>query len=84
MSISSSLDGSVRPRALSRWTSDPFRDFKTSPTIIRLAVMMYIRFPPSLRRVEDLLHGRGIDISYETCLTASRNFAPTSPRREVN
>ena len=28
--------------------------------------MMYIRFPLSLRQVEDLLHGRGIDISYET------------------
>jgi len=28
----------------------PFRYFKTSPEIIRLAVMMYIRFPLSLRR----------------------------------
>ena len=28
--------------------------------------MMYTRFPLSLRRVEDLLHERGIDISYET------------------
>ena len=27
---------------------------------------MYIRFPLSLRQVEDLLHERGIDISYET------------------
>ena len=43
-----------------------FRYFKTSPDIIRLAVMMYIRFPLSLRQVEDLLHERGIDISYET------------------
>jgi len=33
----------------------PFRYFKTSPEIIRLAVMMYIRFPLSLRNVEDLL-----------------------------
>jgi putative transposase len=37
-----------------------------SPEIIRLAVMMYVRFPLSLRNVEDLLHERGIDISYET------------------
>ena len=44
----------------------PFRYFKTSPEIIRLAVMMYVRFPLSLRQVEDLLHERGIDISYET------------------
>jgi putative transposase len=29
-------------------------------------VMMYVRFPLSLRNVEDLLHERGIDISYET------------------
>ena len=34
--------------------------------MIRLAVMMYVRFPLSLRQVEDLLHERGIDISYET------------------
>jgi putative transposase len=33
----------------------PCRYFKTSPEIIRLAVMMYIRFPLSLRDVEDLL-----------------------------
>ena len=44
----------------------PFRCFKTSPEIIRLAVMMYIRFPLSLRSVEDLLHERGIDICHET------------------
>jgi putative transposase len=44
----------------------PFRYFKTSPEIIRLAVMMYVRFPLSLRQVEDLLHERGIDISHET------------------
>ncbi|MCC3306806.1 hypothetical protein LKE13_18540 [Sneathiella sp. HT1-7] len=35
---------------------NPFRYFKTSPEIIRLAVMMYVRFPLSLRNVEDLLH----------------------------
>ncbi len=27
----------------------PFRYFKTSPEIIRLAVMLYVRFPLSLR-----------------------------------
>jgi putative transposase len=45
---------------------NPFRYFKTSPEIIRLAVMMYVRYPLSLRQVEDLLHERGIDVSYET------------------
>jgi putative transposase len=42
-----------------------FRYFKTSPEIIRLAVMMYVRYPPSLQNVEDLLHEREIDISHE-------------------
>ena len=36
----------------------PFRYFKTSPEIIRLAVIMYIRFPLSLCNVEVLLHER--------------------------
>jgi putative transposase len=46
--------------------SNPFRYFKTSPEFIRLAVMMYVRFPLSFRSVEDLLYERGIDISRET------------------
>ena len=45
---------------------NPFRYYKTSPDIIRLAVVMYVRFPLLLRQVGDLLHERGIDISYET------------------
>ena len=44
----------------------PFRYFKTSPEIIRLTVMLYIRYPLSLRNVEDLLHEDGIEISRET------------------
>ncbi len=59
-----------------------FRYFKTSPEIIRLAVMMYVRYPLSLRNVEDLLHERGIDITHETvrfCGTGSGRFSrPTS------
>jgi len=47
-------------------TKSPFRYFKTSPEIIQLGVMMYVRFPLSLRNVEDLLHERGIDICHET------------------
>lgn len=46
--------------------SDPFRYFKMSPEIVRLAVMMYVRFPLSLRNAEDLLHERGIDTSHES------------------
>ncbi len=43
-----------------------FRYFKTSPEIIRLAVMMYGRCSRSLRNVEYLLRERGIGISHET------------------
>ena len=45
---------------------NPFRYFRTSRAIIRLAVMMYVRFPLSLRNVEDLLHERGIDVSHDS------------------
>ena len=43
-----------------------FSWFNSSPEIIRLTVMMYVRYPLSLRQVEDILFGRGIDICYET------------------
>jgi putative transposase len=45
---------------------NPFKYFKTSPKIIRLAVMYYVRYPLSFRQVEDILHERGIDICHET------------------
>ena len=44
--------------------NNPFRYFKTSPGIIRLPVMMVIRYPLSLRQVEQILFERGIDISH--------------------
>ena len=46
--------------------ANPFRCFNSSPEVIRLVVMMYVKYPLSLRNVEDLLFERGIDISYET------------------
>ncbi|MFD0981088.1 IS6 family transposase [Tropicimonas aquimaris] len=55
---------------------DPFKYFKTSREIIRLAVMMYVRFPLSLRNVEDLLHERGIEISHESVRFWWQRFAP--------
>ena len=55
---------------------DPFRYFKTSREIIRLAVMLYVRFPLSLRNVEDLLHERGIEISHETVRFWWNRFGP--------
>ncbi len=55
---------------------NPFRYFKTSPEVIRLAVMMYIRFPLSLRQTEDILHERGIDICHETVRAWWNRFGP--------
>ena len=54
----------------------PFKYFKTSQEIIRLAVMLYVRFPLSLRNVEDLLHERGIDVSHETIRFWWNRFGP--------
>ena len=53
-----------------------FRYFKTSPEIIQLAVMMYVRFPLSLRNVEDLLHERGIDVCLESVRLWVDRFGP--------
>lgn len=37
------------------------------PELIGLAVMLYVRFPLSLRNVEDLLHEGGVEVSRITC-----------------
>ena len=55
---------------------NPFRYFNSSPEVIRLTVMMYIRYPLSLRQVEDLLFERGIDICYETVRFWWNRFGP--------
>ena len=54
----------------------PFRHFETSPEINRLAVILYVRYPLSLRNVEDLLHERGIDVSHETVRFWWNRFGP--------
>ena len=38
-----------------RKPASPFRYFNSSPEVIRLAVLMYVKYPLSLRNVEDLL-----------------------------
>jgi putative transposase len=68
--------GRVAPYSPAMPSPNPFRYFKTSPEIIRLAVMMYVRFPLSLRNVEDLLHERGIEVSYETVRFWWNRFGP--------
>jgi hypothetical protein len=50
--------------------------------------MMYVRYPPSLRNVEDLLAERGIDISHETVRFWWNRFgpiwvSPSLPLRDV-
>ncbi len=55
---------------------NPFRYFNSSPEIIRLTVMIYIRYPLSLRQVEDLLFERGIDICHETVRFWWNRFGP--------
>lgn len=37
--------------------------------------MMYVRFPLSLRNVEDLLHERGIDVSINRSVSGGADFA---------
>ncbi len=59
-----------------RKPASPFRYFNSSPEVIRLVVMMYVRFPLSLRNVEDLLFERGIDLSYETVRFWWNRFGP--------
>ncbi|GAA0270658.1 hypothetical protein GCM10009127_08480 [Alteraurantiacibacter aestuarii] len=59
-----------------RKPANPFRYFNSSPEIIRLVVMMYVRFPLSLRNVEDLLFERGIDICHETVRLWWNRFGP--------
>jgi len=44
--------------------------------VIRLTVMLYIRYPLSLRDVEDLLAQRGIDVSYEAVRYWWNRFGP--------
>ena len=55
---------------------NPFRYFNSSPEVIRLAVMTYIRYPLSLRQVEDILFERGIDICHETVRYWWNRFGP--------
>jgi transposase-like protein len=56
--------------------SDPFKGFQSSPEIIRLTVMLYVRFPLSLRTVQNLLHEPGINLWHEAVVLGG----PTSGR----
>lgn len=55
---------------------NPFHYFNSSPVVIRLTVMLYIRYPLSLRQVENILFERGIDICHETVRFWWNRFGP--------
>ena len=59
-----------------RKPASPVCYFNSSPEVIRLAVRMYVRFPLSLRNVEDLLFERGIDLCHETARMWWNRFGP--------
>ena len=54
----------------------PFRYIDSAPEVIRLVVMMYVKYPRSLRNTEDLLAGPGIDICHETVRLWWKRFGP--------
>jgi putative transposase len=56
--------------------ASPFRYFRSAPELIREAVMLYVRFPLSLRNVEDLLFERGFDLCHETVRLWWNRFGP--------
>lgn len=71
-----------------RKPASPFRYFHSSPEIIRMVVMLYVRYPLSLRNVEDLLFERGYDFCHETVRLWWNRFGPMFAaeirRRRVN
>ncbi len=56
--------------------SNPFRYFNSSPEVIRLVGMVYVRYPLSLRNDDDVLAERGIDICHETVRFWWNRFGP--------
>jgi hypothetical protein len=77
LSAQSSVPGNRRTVAASHGQAkEPLRDFDSSPKVIRLVVMMHVKYPLSLRNVEDLLFERGIDICHETVRLWWNRFGP--------
>ena len=57
-----------------------FKRHRFSPSVIRRAVWLYLRFTLSLRDVEEILAGEGIDVSYETIRCWVAKFGPEIAR----
>ena len=65
LALSDKLDGqAANPQIWLMTAHNVFEYFKTSPKIIRLALMYYVRAPLRFRQVKDILLERGIDIYY--------------------
>ena len=62
--------------ARARKPRTPFYRFNSAPEVISLVVMMQVRYPLSLRNVEDQLRERGIDICHETVRFRWNRFGP--------
>ncbi len=53
-----------------------YSGYRFPPEIIHQAIWLYLRFPLSLRDVEDLLAERGVAVSYETVRRWVNHFGP--------
>ena len=58
-----------------------YKRHRFPPQIIAHAVWLYLRFPLSLRLVEEMLLERGIVVSYETIRRWGRKFGSAYARR---
>ena len=58
-----------------------YKRHRFPPAIIAHAVWVYFRFPLSLRLVEEMLHERGIVVSYETLRRWAMKFGRDYARR---
>jgi hypothetical protein len=63
---------------------NPFRCFNGSPEIIRLTVMMYIRYPLSRRLVEDLLLSAASTFATRRFASGGTGSARCSQRKSGN
>jgi len=58
---------------------NPFLCFNSSPEAIRLVVMMYVKYPLSLRNFENLLAEREIEVCHASVGLSSWSSVRTPP-----
>src|SRR5271156_1025753 len=64
------------PGSPTRMNRISYSEYRFPPEIIQQAIWLYLRFPLSLRAVEDLLAERGVAVSYETVRRWVNHFGP--------